>query len=440
MIQGMRAKTRTTESSVPSSDSTIATGTRKAEILGAAADLFMQSGYTGTTVKDIADACGVLPGSLYHHFTSKEEIAADLVDAYQSDLNEIGRRALKEASRARADSVDQIRLDVEITIAECGARHRAALELMTYEAPRVRGQESAGYDSVIPPSYVTALRELLARAQAFDQIDERVDTSILADELAFAMHRLALPILQHDAAVDEVARALHTITMYGLAIQPPQNAALARSDAMAAARETIRSWGDPSRSDGGDADSKTARLRAAARIEFARRGYEATTVRDIAATAGMPIATVYRLMESKEALLISIMDQYYARLSDAYNAAVATRSSTIEKLDALSWLNLNLLDKSQAEFSIQRAWPRSSPPATSHMVTAISERFRQLWAVLTEGIRAGEIRDPGLTPDTFTSCVMELLWPAMAVANRGKRAALLYTRMTVLRGAMARHR
>jgi Bacterial regulatory proteins, tetR family len=43
-------------------------GERKTEILETAATLFASSGLR-TSLKEIADACGILPGSLYHHFT-----------------------------------------------------------------------------------------------------------------------------------------------------------------------------------------------------------------------------------------------------------------------------------------------------------------------------------------------------------------------------------
>ncbi len=55
-------------------------GARRAEILETAATLFASSGLR-TTLKDIADACGILPGSLYHHFDSKEAIVIELVGA-----------------------------------------------------------------------------------------------------------------------------------------------------------------------------------------------------------------------------------------------------------------------------------------------------------------------------------------------------------------------
>jgi TetR/AcrR family transcriptional regulator, cholesterol catabolism regulator len=47
-------------------------GVRSEEVLAAAADLFAEQGYVSTTVRDIADAAGILSGSLYHHFDSKE--------------------------------------------------------------------------------------------------------------------------------------------------------------------------------------------------------------------------------------------------------------------------------------------------------------------------------------------------------------------------------
>ena len=69
-------------------------GTRRTEILDTAAALFASSGLR-TSLKEIADACGILPGSLYHHFESKEAIIVELVERYHDDLDAIadGRAA-----------------------------------------------------------------------------------------------------------------------------------------------------------------------------------------------------------------------------------------------------------------------------------------------------------------------------------------------------------
>jgi len=52
---------------------------RRDEILAIAAQLFAERGFAATTVREIADAAGILSGSLYHHFDSKESMADELV-------------------------------------------------------------------------------------------------------------------------------------------------------------------------------------------------------------------------------------------------------------------------------------------------------------------------------------------------------------------------
>jgi len=47
---------------------------RRRQIILEAARLFAQKGFDGTSMRDIAAATGILAGSLYHHFTSKEEL------------------------------------------------------------------------------------------------------------------------------------------------------------------------------------------------------------------------------------------------------------------------------------------------------------------------------------------------------------------------------
>lgn len=47
---------------------------RREIILEAAAQLFVEGGYGGTSMRDIAARAGLLPGSVYHHFPAKEDL------------------------------------------------------------------------------------------------------------------------------------------------------------------------------------------------------------------------------------------------------------------------------------------------------------------------------------------------------------------------------
>ncbi len=74
---------------------------RRGAILDAAARLFAQRGVGATTVREIAGDVGVLSGSLYHHFPSKEAIADEIVQSYLRDLLTAYREVLSVPSHPR---------------------------------------------------------------------------------------------------------------------------------------------------------------------------------------------------------------------------------------------------------------------------------------------------------------------------------------------------
>ncbi|ETZ97492.1 HTH-type transcriptional repressor KstR2 [Mycobacterium kansasii 662] len=55
---------------------------RRDELLELAAAMFAERGLRATTVRDIADGAGILSGSLYHHFSSKEEMVDELLRGF----------------------------------------------------------------------------------------------------------------------------------------------------------------------------------------------------------------------------------------------------------------------------------------------------------------------------------------------------------------------
>ncbi|MGL4306438.1 MAG: TetR/AcrR family transcriptional regulator [Mycobacteriaceae bacterium] len=100
------------------------TSRRRSELLGIAAVMFAKNGLRATTVRDIADAAGILSGSLYHHFDSKESIVDellrdfldDLFDQYHSIVNEklSARKTLEKLITASFDAIDQRHAQVAI--------------------------------------------------------------------------------------------------------------------------------------------------------------------------------------------------------------------------------------------------------------------------------------------------------------------------------------
>ena len=66
-------------------------------VLDAAARLFAGRGYSATSMRDIAEAAGMLPGSLYYHFAAKEELLAAVYEAGVREIVGAARSALVAA-------------------------------------------------------------------------------------------------------------------------------------------------------------------------------------------------------------------------------------------------------------------------------------------------------------------------------------------------------
>lgn len=52
----------------------------KQQLLDRATEFFRAKGYSATSIDEIVKACGVTKGSLYYHFSSKEELALAVMD------------------------------------------------------------------------------------------------------------------------------------------------------------------------------------------------------------------------------------------------------------------------------------------------------------------------------------------------------------------------
>src|SRR5256885_17206395 len=100
------------------------TPTRRDELLALAARLFADRGFRATTVRDIADAAGILSGSLYHHFDSKESMVDEILTSFQEELfgryedilaRGLGpRETLEAVVTASFESIDQHHDEVAI--------------------------------------------------------------------------------------------------------------------------------------------------------------------------------------------------------------------------------------------------------------------------------------------------------------------------------------
>ena len=423
-----RAAKLTAVGDQPSSDAT-----RRSEILKTADTVIATTGLR-SSLQQIADAAGILAGSLYHHFESKEAILVELIRRYHVELDLVGDLALERVDQQDPrPAVEQI-TELGCEIARCAVEHRAALQMSFYEGPST-DPELLELAKRPPTKIQAAMLQALRAGRWSGYIRSDIDLPTLADRLCQSMLHAGLDVVRHNASATELAKLKSRIALEGLAVDSPSDAELDKSNAFAAAQQVIDSWDDIE----ADTDLKAAHVRAVARAEFGRRGYEMTTIRDIAAAAGLGTGTVYRVIGSKDELLMSIMLEFGHKVGGAWADIVRSDSTTVEKLDALSWLNVNALDQFPDEFRIQLAWLRQTPPDTSTPAWSFTTRIRQMKALLSEGIRAGEIQVQSPTAELLARCIIGEQWiPENILQEIGPRNALLLARDTTLRGIAVR--
>jgi len=410
---------------------TEAVGSRADVVRQTAARLFEASGYAATTMNDIADAVGVLPGSLYHHFRSKEDIAVDLLTALGHALEEVGTDPTAE----EPDPEKAVRL-LARRVVEVSFQHGAAVRLRAHEAP----------PSVATDRFHQAMR---MRSPALDRAWRQAiaalgDSGAVAPEVDLGLLRFALQHLTLNAASfypgvaspAELAAHLCDVVLHGLVARCPVDAELDDSPALKAATEVVASWRHGSRAT--PANDREA-IVAAARAEFARRGYEATTIRDVAIAAGVRMGTLYRRIESKEALLGEILGSYGSRFEQAFQAIIAAGAPAPQTLDAVARVFVYVNRRHPEERRIVTdGWNRretTTGPLHDYFI-ATERRLAELRKIVRHGVTAGELRriaDPTETALHFRS----LIWvPYQEHGRTSEVRAHTFVREAVLRGAL----
>jgi AcrR family transcriptional regulator len=68
---------------------------RDREVVVAAVRIFWEKGYASTSVQDVADALGMLKGSLYYYIDSKESLLEKIFQDSHADLMQLAQRAVE---------------------------------------------------------------------------------------------------------------------------------------------------------------------------------------------------------------------------------------------------------------------------------------------------------------------------------------------------------
>jgi AcrR family transcriptional regulator len=121
---------------------------------------------------------------------------------------------------------------------------------------------------------------------------------------------------------------------------------------------------------------------------FARKGYGAVGIREIALDAGVSTAALYHYMRTKEDLLVALMTDRLQRITAAVRAALENLPEPERQLVAA--VRVHIISHGRFPEGVVDEEVRSLSPEARPRIVALRDDYEQLWdRVLEAGVEAG---------------------------------------------------
>jgi len=153
-----------------------------------------------------------------------------------------------------------------------------------------------------------------------------------------------------------------------------------------------RSFSKKPRGSSKGGDKRERILKAAIKV-FARKGFYATRVSEIAKAAGVADGTIYLYFKNKDDVLISIFEDRIGKLIEVLQQEVAARDTVEDKIRGVVEVQLGLLEGSRDLAEVVTVNLRQSSRLLKQYATPLFTRYLEVIAnVIHEGQRSGVVR------------------------------------------------
>ena len=147
---------------------------RQAELLAIAADLFADRGYVATTVRDIADEAGILSGSLYHHFDSKESMIDEILSTFIDQTLASYESVIAEGKGPKDTFEGLVRTSLESMVDS-----RAAILIYQNEARFLAAQPRFSYLSAAHRKFEKIWTDVLKKGVKSGEFRDSIDPKLV---------------------------------------------------------------------------------------------------------------------------------------------------------------------------------------------------------------------------------------------------------------------
>jgi AcrR family transcriptional regulator len=181
------------------------------QILEAAKRLFIEKGYHGLAMRQIAETLGVSKAALYYHFKDKEELLLAILDSYLSEIeSELAHiEATQAGARARITAL------VKMILAQ-PAEQRAVIRLSSQEMAQLSAPARQAFDRAYHRKFLYRIQSMLEDGMGRGEL-RRIDPGVATWALLGMLYPYFYPAHSGDLPqAREVSAQLVEIYMEGL--------------------------------------------------------------------------------------------------------------------------------------------------------------------------------------------------------------------------------
>ena len=159
---------------------------RREHLVKLAAELFAEKGFQATTVRNIAEEAGILSGSLYHHFDSKESIVDEILAGFFNEIMPAYQGVIDEGRDPRETIAGLVRIAFGTL-----EPHRAAITVMQNDWNYLKGMDRFSYltesEDEVEKMWVDTIKAGQARGLFRDDIDPKLTYRMIRDTVWVAV-------------------------------------------------------------------------------------------------------------------------------------------------------------------------------------------------------------------------------------------------------------
>ncbi|MGH7422843.1 MAG: TetR/AcrR family transcriptional regulator [Candidatus Methylomirabilales bacterium] len=146
-----------------------------------------------------------------------------------------------------------------------------------------------------------------------------------------------------------------------------------------------------------------ARIAQVARREFARRGFDATSIRQIVAEARVTKPVLYYYFKNKRDLFLSLLEEAVAPLCDEVERIASGDGTPRDRMVEIIAAVLRFVEKRPDEFGLlHRAVERREREVQVLAQKYFRRNFQAISGVLQEGVDRGDFRSLNVPQATFS--------------------------------------